>query len=136
MLFGINMKFITEKICIDFIKEEFPKFIPYWEDYIRKEGQNDSINIKLIPFEKYTIQVIKSNDTVEIKKIFAFIEFLLREGNESVQTAICTGYLENLMSKDPDEIQFSTFANYMGEDAIGYCKGVDASNGTRTKGLW
>ena len=85
MLFGINMKFITEKICIDFIKEEFPKFIPYWEDYIRKEGQNDSINIKLIPFEKYTIQVIKSNDTVKsvMGKVDKFINWIKEERRDS-----------------------------------------------------
>ena len=118
------------------MKETFPKFIPYWEEYKGESGTDEGFFSQLEPFEEYSLEEIKSGKKAEIKRIFDFVEFLLREGNESVQTAICTGYLEYLMSKDPDEIQFSTFVKYMGEEAIAYCKGWDEFTGVRTKGLW
>ncbi len=90
----------------------------------------------MMPFEEYAIDTIKSDDEVEIKKIFDFVEFLLCNGNESVQNAIATSFLEYLMSKDPDELNFSKFAKYLGENAIGYCRAWDKFTGIRTEGLW
>ncbi len=92
--------------------------------------------MKILPFGEYAIDVIKSNDEIEVKRIFDFVEFLLHAGDESVQTAMTTGFLEYLMNNDPDEIKFSKFAKYLGENAIGYCKAWDEFTGVRTEGLW
>ena len=130
------MKEITEKKCIDLIKETFPDFISYWENYIQEHGPDDGITIQMMPFEDYTIDVIKSNNTIEIIKIFNLVEFIICHGNESVQNAITTSYLEYLMSKDPEEIQFIHFAKYLGKNCREYCKAWDEFTGVRTKGLW
>jgi hypothetical protein len=118
------------------MKEKFPEFPTYWENYIRRFGSDNGIHIQTIPFSDYTIDIIKSNNEVEIKKIFDFVEFLLCHGNDSVQTAMTTSYLEYLMSKDPDEIKFSKFVKFLGENAIGYCRAWDKFTGCRTEGLW
>lgn len=130
------MEQITEERCIELMKENFPKFTAYWETYIRRFGSDQGFTIQMMPFDNYTVDVIKANDEIEIKRIFDFVEFLLCNGNDSVQTAITTSYLEYLMSKDPDEIQFSKFVKYMGKNAIDYCRAWDEFTGVRTEGLW
>lgn len=130
------MEKITGENCIELIKEKFPKFLPYWESYIKDFGSDNGLNIQMIPFEEYAIDTIKSNDELEIKRFFDFVEFLLCNGDESVQNAIATSFLEYLLSKDPDEIQFPTFAKYLGKNSIEYCRAWDEFTGIKTKGLW
>ena len=127
---------VTEKRCIELIKKTFPKVLPYWESFVEDFGSDDGIILQMMPFEEFTIDVIKSNNVSEIKRIFDFVEFLACNGNESVQNAITTGFLEYLMSRDPDEIQFTTFAKYLGKNSIEYCRAWDKFTGVRTKGLW
>ena len=121
---------------IELIKEKFPRFHSYWETYIRDHGSDLGITIQMLPFCKYTVDAIKSNNEAEIEKIFNFVEFLLCNGDDDVQTAITTSYLEALMSKDPEEIQFIHFAKYLGKNCREYCKAWDEFTGVRTKGLW
>jgi hypothetical protein len=130
------MEKINEENCIELIKQTFPTFLPYWESYIRDSGPDLGLTIQMLPFGKYTIDIIHSNNAIGIKKIFDFVEYLLHEGDDDVQTAITTSFLEYLMSKDPDEIQFSKFAKYLGENSIGYCRAWDKFTGVKTKGLW
>ncbi len=130
------MKKITGKNCIKLIKDNFPNFISYWNIYINDFGSDNGLTVQMIPFCDYTIDIIKSKNEKEIKKIFEFVEFLLCNGNESVQSAITTSFLEYLMSKDPDEIQFASFAKYLGKNSIRYCRAWDEFTGVKTKGIW
>jgi hypothetical protein len=130
------MEKILAERCIELIKESFPKFPPYWESFIRDFGSDPGLIFQMLPFEEYTIDAIKANDEVEIKKIFDFIEFLLCNGDDYVQTAITTGFLEYLMNKDPDEIKFSKFVQYLGKNSIEYCRAWDKFTGLKTEGLW
>jgi hypothetical protein len=118
------------------MKETFPKFLAYWEAYIRDFGSEDGICVQMMPFGEYTIDVMKSADEAEMKKIFDFVEYLLIHGNESVQNAMTTGYLEYVMSQDPDEAKFSICVKFLGANSIAYCKAWDEFTGCRTEGLW
>ncbi len=130
------MKQITGERCIELMKEKFPGFLSYWEAYIRDFGSDNGLHIQMLPFDEYTIDTIKSNDKDEMEKIFNFVEFLLCNGDDYVQTAITTSYLEYLMSKDPDEIQFASFVKYLGKNSKEYCRAWDKFTGVKTKGLW
>lgn len=129
-------KQITAVNFINLIKEKFPKFIAYWESYISEWGLDEGLTIQMLPFSDYAIDVIKSNDENEIKRVFDFVEFLLCNGDESVTYAITTSFLEYLLSHDPDEIQFSKFSRYLGENTVNYCKAWDKFTGIKTEGLW
>lgn len=130
------MKEVSGEKCIELIKEKFPRFLPYWESYIKEHGEDNGLHIQMLPFEKYAIDTIKSNDEFEIRKVFNLVEFLICNGNESVQSAMTTSFLEYLMSKDPDEIQFASFVKYLGKNSIEYCRAWDKFTGVKTKGLW
>src|SRR6185369_9711627 len=114
MLWENKMEKIIAKNCINLLKKRFPKFLPYWESYINYWGEDQGITIQMIPFSEYAVDTIKANNDIEIKEIFDFVEFLLYNGDDSVQNAIATSFLEYLLSKDPNEIKFSTFSKYLG----------------------
>ena len=130
------MEKISGKRCIELIKEWFPNILPYWDRFIQDFGSDEGLSIQMFPFEEYAIDTIKSDNANEIKKIFNFVEWMLHDGDDSVQNAIATVFLEYLQNKSPDEIQFSKFSQYMGKEAIEYCKAWDKFTGCRTEGLW
>lgn len=131
-----KMKEVSEEKCIELMKEKFPGFLSYWESYIKEHSEDESLHIQMLPFEEYAIDTIKSNAESEIRKIFEFVEFLICNGNESVQSAMTTSFLEYLMSKDPNEIQFVSFVKYLGKNSKKYCRAWDKFTGVKTKGLW
>jgi hypothetical protein len=126
---------ITEDNLINLIKEKFPRFNGYWDSYISDCGSGDGIIMQMLPFIEYVVEIIKSGDENEIKRIFDLVEFLMCNGNVLVQTAIATGFLEGLLNKDPEEIQFIKFRKYLGKETIGYCRAWDIFTGVMTKGL-
>lgn len=127
---------ISGEMCIELIKQKFPKFSSYWDPFINDFGSDTGLHIQMYPFEEFTIDTIKSNNEKEIEKIFCLVEYLITSGDDDVQTALTTSFLEYLMSKDPDEIQFKTFAKYLGENSISYCRAWDKFTGVRTEGIW
>jgi len=130
------MEKITGERCIELMKENFPKFSTYWDSYIENYGSDLGLTIQMSPFEDYAVDAIKAKDEIKIKKIFDFVEFLLINGDESVQGAIATGFLEYLMNITPEQIKSSAFVQYMGKNAIEYCRAWDEFCGVRTEGLW
>jgi len=135
MLWNKKMKKITLNECNNLLKEKFPKFIPYWEAETDLFG-DEGIMVLFGSFAKYAMEVIKANNIAEIKNIFDVIEFLFCNGDESVGNGVATVFLEYLMNMDPIEIKFSNFVQYMGKEAIEYCRAWDKFCGTRTEGLW
>ena len=77
------MQRITEKNCIDYLKQKFPKFVPYWNSFVDYWGIDQGLTIQMLPLCEYTIDTIKSNDELEIKKIFDLVEFLICNGKET-----------------------------------------------------
>jgi len=128
------MEEITKNNFIDLIKEKFPRFVPYWEDNVNYWGLELASN-DVMPFAYYALDEIKTENKKEIENIFILVEFLMCAGDEYVQTLIATYFLEYLLGKDPDEIQFIKFRQYLGKETIAYCRAWDIFTGVMTKGL-
>lgn len=129
------MKKINKDNLISVLKENLPKFTPFWEDFVKNWGLSMGLTTKLYPFSDYVVATIKSGDNDEIKKIFDFVEFLLHEGSNEVKDAIATGFLEDLLNKDPDEIRFIKFTQYLGKETIAYCRAWNEFCGVYTEGI-
>lgn len=127
---------INSEILINLIKDVFPDYLPYWESFVKDWGESEGLSIKMIPFNEYAIQIIKINDLQEMQKIADFAEFLIRHGDEKIQSAMTTVLLEDLMSHDKHEIKFSNFAKHLGSKSLEYCREWDKFTGLRTDGLW
>ena len=126
---------ISDVDCIDFLIKELPKFCIYWESNKDKCAQF-GLTIQLDPFCDYAIDVIKTNDENQLKKIFDCVEFLICEGDEKVANAMTTVFLEYLMNMSPDKISFKTVAKFLGKESIGYCRAWDTFCGIKSEGLW
>lgn len=105
------MKEIDANSCMNLLREKFPKFVPYWDSFVKENALNNGLFDQLTPFEDYSIEIIRNGNESEIKDLFNFVEILIEFGTSYVRDAITTGYLEYLMNNDPDEIQFSKFSS-------------------------
>lgn len=73
----------------------------------------------------------------EIKEIFSLIEFFIKEGNQTVQDAAATCFLENLINyTSAGTLKPETFLCYLGPESKAYCKAWDEFTGVKTEGLW
>lgn len=133
---GTGVKEIARDVLIQLLKEKFPKFIPYWKNYVNEcDGVDLGISNDMTPFSDFAVNEIKSENFNEIENIFILVEFLMYNGNNSVKDAIATCFLENLLNKDPEKIQFIKFRQYLGKETIAYCRAWDIFTGVITKGL-
>lgn len=57
-------------------------------------------------------------------------------GDEDVQTAAATCFLENLMNRTPELIDPQRFVPLLGHESKEYCRAWDEFCGVRTEGLW
>lgn len=62
---------------------------------------------------------------------------LLREGNQDVQDAAATCFLENILNYDSaGRLKASSFVHLLGTESKAYCKARDEFTGVKTPGLW
>src|SRR5690242_20544653 len=112
------MKKINADNFIDELKTTFPDFLPYWNAHVDYWGQGLGLSNDIMPFSDYVLDIIKSNNADQLKVVFDYIEFLMVHGDQAIQDATATSLLEYLLSKDPEEIQFSKFAHLLGPETL------------------
>jgi len=114
------MKEISEMEIMGYLKNKFPDFKPYWDEYIDDWGPDHTLLMNLLPFEKYTLDVIKNNNQLKIAEIFDCVEDLLTHGDEIVQNTIATGFLEYLLNKSYENNEVEAFKKFLGKQALAY----------------
>jgi hypothetical protein len=133
---------ISENKCFEIILETFPKFKQLWEKE-RESGWKGPIRglcLDLAEFSHYIEDMIaknNNNDKSTIELAFQIAEMLMNEGDDKVQEAVATCFLENLINAVSwDSISASSFVHYLGKESIEYCKAWDEFTGTKTPALW
>lgn len=125
---------LSNLVCL--LITEFPEYISYWKTcHLILENEITS-HEEIGTFTAYLVDLMKDQKTHDLKRAFYFIEFLLKNGDQATKDLIATGLLEDLLHKDPHEIQFKNFVELLGPETIAYCKGWDEFTGVKTKGLW
>lgn len=91
----------------------------------------------MIAFSHYVIDLLRVRETPSsyIQDIFAYTEYLLLQGDEDVQNAVCTCFLENILNVTPEQVDPKRFVQYLGEESRSYCRTWDAFTGVCTEGL-
>ena len=117
----------------------------YWEGcylYVDYNGEKDleccGIMTALSMYVRDIMNTSLSAEKVqEIKEIFLLIEFFISGGNQSVQNAAATCFLENLINATSwGTLKPETFLCYLGPESKKYCKAWDEFTGVKTEGLW
>ena len=117
----------------------------YWEEYylfVDYNGKEDleccGVMTTLSMYVRDILSKTLSDEKEqEIKEIFSLIEFFIDEGNQSVQDAASTCFLENLINSTSwGKLKSETFLCYLGPESKAYCKAWDEFTGVKTEGLW
>ncbi|MCE5318951.1 MAG: hypothetical protein LLG04_16510 [Parachlamydia sp.] len=139
---------INQDNCIDIIIEKFPKSNVFFSRALKKDIHDEfdesyeplprkSLHGEMAEFSDYVSELLqKDTESQYIKDIFNFMEFLLAEGDDMVQNAVATCFLENILNRTPEKIQPHTFVPFLGKQSREYCKAWDSFTGVYTQGLW
>ncbi|MCP4341392.1 MAG: hypothetical protein GY799_21555 [Desulfobulbaceae bacterium] len=129
---------IPKEDCMALILKEIPEFdtswrlhLDYWEDEI--PGLCNDMNA----FAKYVTEILQhksKNDYLE--KIFAVVELLISDGDDSIKDATATCFIETLLNKASSmEVDSGDFVPFLGPESRAYAKAWDKFTGIVTKGL-
>ncbi|MFI4937899.1 MAG: hypothetical protein ACHQJ6_05245 [Candidatus Berkiellales bacterium] len=123
------------------LMEKFPTFKDYseletWRDCF--EGREITFHAIMAAFSSYVIDIINDNpDREKLASIFDLAEYLMCNGEHSVQEAVATCFLENLINvSSHGDFDITIVVPYLGKESIEYCKAWDEFTGVKTEGLW
>lgn len=123
------------------ILEKFPEFkeslewkehLEFWDN--EEAGSCNEMSV----FSHYINRRLNENASEEeIKLVFDFIEFLMKEGDQATRDVAATCFLENLLNYDSaGRLKAKIFIPFLGEESRGYCIAWDEFTGVKTDGLW
>ena len=133
---------IEENEMMSIVLNDFPGFKPMWDKYIEYYSDDEPYipgpTCALDKFGTYIIQKIqeKPQDQVLLQKAFDLIERFATEGDEMVDLAATTGFLEYLSNVTPEKISGHDFIKYLGPESKAYLKAYDELCGVQMDGLW
>jgi|GEM_PF-2170856 len=109
------MEKITEKNCIETIRELFPRFERYWEAYSKMWSLTQAIHLKMVSFANYLLEILMERDETEMRRHLNFVEYMLQYGTDEVRHSVMTVVFDLVLSKDPEEINLDEILPFMGE---------------------
>ena len=128
--------------------DKFPdlKKSRHWKEWYLYIGYDDQKNLGccaiMTTLGRYVEDILNSLLSIEkqeeIKEIFLLIEFFMTEGDQDVQGAVATCFLENLINyTSAGTLAPEKLIPYLvGKKSIEYCKAWDEFTGVKTPGLW
>lgn len=132
------MSQVTEINCMQNILERVPAFKQDWQTHLDYwNGEEAGLCNDMSEFSRYVADLILTNQLESLPQIFSLVEEFLNEGNQQVQEAIATCFLENLINCcSSDDLDAEAFIHLLGPASEAYCKAWDEFTGVKTKGLW
>jgi hypothetical protein len=130
---------VSQENCMKLILNKFPDFLPLWNAYKAEEDEYFKTSLwgEMSEFSHYiwTLLGAKTLDPARVKEIFCYMEELLVNGDDDVQNAICTCFLENILNVTPEQVDPKQFVSHLGPESRKYCLAWDAFTGVKTEGL-
>ena len=86
----------------------------------------------------FVVSKFSEGDYDNSEELFALIEKMIMDGNNEVQNAATTCFLENLQNRSSSEdyeFDGSHFVSLLGPKSTEYCKAYDKITGIKTEGL-
>jgi hypothetical protein len=128
---------ITKDQCISAILERFPDFMSAWQAHRDWWGGEEAgLCNDVAAFGDFIEGRIAAGYVSDLAEVMAFLEELLVDGDEDIQTAVTTCCLENLLN-DVSAVRISaeSFTHLLGPKSREYCRAWDAFTGVRTPGV-
>lgn len=123
---------IIKEKCIPYLLKITPDFSHAWQDHLKYwEGENTSIWLDIGAFSDYVIDAIIKMDDDQKTKLFNAVEELLIYGDDDVQNAIATCFLENIVNASGETISSDVFVSFLGTSSREHCRAWDEYHGIR-----
>jgi hypothetical protein len=128
---------ITKEQCMEEIVERFPGFSEAWRRH-RASWADEEAGLcnDVAAFGDYIEQQIAGGHLNDVPEIIMFLEALLVDGDDDVQTAVTTCCLENLLNYvSAGRIPAQSFTHLLGPKSREYCRAWDTFTGVQTPGV-
>ncbi len=126
--------------CLRKILELAPGFQEQWNRYLdewKDEKDTPGLSIDLMEFAGYLYEQFDFLPQDQLIKIFNYVEILMLEGDQEVQDATATCFLEALQNAiSLKKISGRKLFKLLGPESIAYCRAWDEFNGSQTAGFW
>jgi hypothetical protein len=90
---------ITEMECVDIVLAQVPGFRAEWQDWIEEDGPSTGLCSDVSMFSRYAIRLMWSDGIEAAKEILELAEKMMQEGDELVQTASATCFVEHIVNE-------------------------------------
>ena len=116
---------ITTSQCFETLLGKFPDFEFYWEDRLLLMDDIGPHNV-MTEFSHYIMYDKLSSMSLEDRKdLFSFMEECMVHGEEDLQGAVATCFLENLLNVgSAGEIDFALFVDLLGPEVSCLLQGL------------
>ena len=120
------------------ILQQVPGFRERWQAHREYwEGEDAGLCNDMSEFSEYVVDLIADEQSADLPMIFELIERLMVKGDQDVQNAAATCFLENLINiAGTDRLDAKKYIHLLGPESRAYCKAWDKFTGVYTEGLW
>lgn len=126
---------ISKEQCVELVLRVIPEFKPYWQEHRAEwDGEEPGLCNDMSAFSHYTWQhLVDDNRSGLLPRIFGVVEKLMVEGDQDVQDAAATCFIENLVNRVSwKNATAPAFRHFLGPKSRDYCKAWDEFTGVRT----
>lgn len=126
---------ISKPDVMDAILEQVPAFQECWEMHLSYWGGEDAgLCNDMAAFSHYVVDLIGSGHLGSLDVIFDLVERFLQEGDQEVQDAVATCFLENLLNaSSAGKVDISRFFSLLGIESRAYCRAWNRYTGVHTR---
>lgn len=104
----------NDKSLGESLVKRFPEFESAWLEHLADwEGEERSIGIDVQAFSIFISGMLEKGEKYRYDEVFIYIEELVTSGNESLETAVVTMFIEGLFNR-------CSSGSFRKEDFIGY----------------
>lgn len=128
---------IDEPKCSQIMFDLIPEFETRWATYLKTWGEDcGGLCVRCSEFAGLAIEKFHRMSQTERKLLFGTVELFLTEGDEDVQDAVATCFLEDIASAVyENKVSAKLLVPLLGEESRAYCKAWDEFTGVKTPGL-
>jgi hypothetical protein len=122
---------ISRADAMDLILKQIPAFRECWERHLRYwDGEEAGLCNDMAAFSHYVVDLISGDRLDGLDVIFNLVEQLLLEGDQELQDATATCFLENLLNASSSgKVDANKFADLLGTESRAYCRAWDRYTG-------
>ena len=128
---------IAKANCMKLILQQVPAFDERWQAHLCYwDDEEAGLCNDVAEFSRYVMDLVRTDELANLPAIFDLVERLMIDGDNEVQDAVATCFLENLLNAAAAErLDVNKFIHLLKPESRAYCRAWDEFTGVYTEGL-